>query len=199
LVRHVPKFGNDEDETDDIVKDVFESYLKFLPMYKTERTGKGPEISCYTMSTSNITSYVPNGLSVGATPDGRFARSPLNEGCSPMQGTDTCGPTAVLNSVAKLPNDKVAAGQLLNMRFAPGALKGEDNLDKFVSLLQAGLDMGIYHNQFNVIDSKTLLDAKQHPQNHTDLIVRVAGYCAQFVSLMPEAQDAIIARTENKW
>jgi len=199
LVRHVPKFGNDEDETDEIVKDVFESYLKLLPMYKTERTGKGPEISCYTMSTSNITSYVPNGLSVGATPDGRFARSPLNEGCSPMQGTDTCGPTAVLNSVAKLPNDKIAAGQLLNMRFAPGALKGEDNLDKFVSLLQAGFDRGIYHNQFNVIDSKTLLDAKQHPQNHTDLIVRVAGYCAQFVSLMPEAQDAIIARTENKW
>lgn len=199
LVNRVPKFGNDEDDVDYIVKDVFDSYLKLLPGYKTDRYGKGPDVSCYTMSTSNITSYVPNGLDVGATPDGRKARSPLNEGCSPTQGTDKNGPTAVINSVSKLPNDKVAAGQLLNMRFAPGALAGDENLEKFINFLEASVVKGIYHNQFNVIDSKTFLDAKEHPENYTDLIVRVAGYCAQFVSLMPEAQDAIIARTENTW
>lgn len=194
-----PKFGNDIDEVDYIVKDVFDSYLELLPSYQTERTGKGPEVSCYTMSTSNITSYVPNGLDVGATPDGREARSPLNEGCSPTQGTDKQGPTAVINSVAKLPNDKVAAGQLLNMRFSPGALAGDENLMKFINFLQASQIKGIYHNQFNIIDVATLKDAKKHPENYSDLIVRVAGYCAQFVSLMPEAQDAIIARTENAW
>lgn len=199
LVNKVPKFGNDEDYVDEIVRDVFNSYLRLLPEYKTDRYGKGPELSCYTMSTSNITSYVPNGLDVGATPDGRIARSPLNEGCSPTQGTDKNGPTAVINSVSKLPNDKVAAGQLLNMRFAPGALAGDENLEKFVNFLEASVLKGIYHNQFNIIDSETLLDAKKHPENYTDLIVRVAGYCAQFVSLMPEAQDAIIARTENAW
>lgn len=199
LVNKVPKFGNDEDYVDEIVRDVFNSYLKLLPEYKTDRYGKGPEISCYTMSTSNITSYVPNGLDVGATPDGRIARSPLNEGCSPTQGTDKNGPTAVINSVSKLPNDKVAAGQLLNMRFAPGSLAGDENLEKFVNFLEASVLKGIYHNQFNIIDSETLLDAKKHPENYTDLIVRVAGYCAQFISLMPEAQDAIIARTENGW
>jgi pyruvate formate-lyase/glycerol dehydratase family glycyl radical enzyme len=199
LVNRVPKFGNDEDYVDKIVKDVFDSYLKLLPEYKTDRYGKGPDVSCYTMSTSNITSYVPNGLDVGATPDGRKARSPLNEGCSPTQGTDKNGPTAVINSVSKLPNEKVAAGQLLNMRFAPGALAGDENLEKFVDFLEASLLKGIYHNQFNVIDSKTFLDAKENPENYTDLIVRVAGYCAQFVSLMPEAQDAITARTENSW
>ncbi|CUH97819.1 hypothetical protein P22_3965 [Propionispora sp. 2/2-37] len=199
LVNQVPKFGNDEDYVDSLVKDVFHSYLKLLPDYKTDRYGKGPEVSCYTMSTSNITSYVPNGLDVGATPDGRKAGSPLNEGCSPTQGTDRNGPTSVINSVAKLPNDRVAAGQLLNMRFAPGALAGDENLKKFVEFLKACLLKGIYHNQFNVIDTKTFLDAKKNPQNYTDLIVRVAGYCAQFVSLMPEAQDAIIARTENTW
>jgi formate C-acetyltransferase len=199
LVNNAPKFGNDEDYVDEIVRDVFNSYLKLLPEYKTDRYGKGSEISCYTMSTSNITSYVPNGLDVGATPDGRIARSPLNEGCSPTQGTDKNGPTAVINSVSKLPNDKVAAGQLLNMRFAPGALAGDENLEKFVNLLEASVLKGIYHNQFNIIDSETLLDAKKQPENYTDLIVRVAGYCAQFVSLMPEAQDAIIARTENVW
>lgn len=198
LVLNVPKFGNDEDEVDDLVKDVFNSYLELLPHYKTLRTGKGPEISCYTMSTSNITSYVPNGFDVGATPDGRLAGSPLNEGCSPTQSTDTHGPTAVINSVSKLPNDKVAAGQLLNMRFAPGALAGDENLDKFVAFLKASLLKGIYHNQFNVLSSETLREAQKDPNNYRDLIVRVAGYCAQFVSLMPEAQEAIIARTENE-
>ncbi|WP_235334142.1 glycyl radical protein [Pelosinus fermentans] len=199
LVKNAPKFGNDDDYVDYIVKDVFDSYLRLLPAYKTERMGRGPEISCYTMSTSNITSYVPNGLDVGSTPDGRTAKSPLNEGCSPTQGTDMRGPTAVINSVAKLPNSKVAAGQLLNMRFSSGSLAGDENLNKFVNFLQACILKGIYHNQFNVVDSKTLLDAKEHPENYTDLIVRVAGYCAQFVALMPEAQNAIIARTENEW
>lgn len=199
LVLAQPKFGNDEDYVDYIVKDVFDSYLALLPAYQTERTGKGPEVSCYTMSTSNITSYVPNGLDVGATPDGRLARSPLNEGCSPTQGTDKAGPTAVINSVAKLPNNQVAAGQLLNMRFSPSALAGEENLMKFMSFLQASQIKEIYHNQFNIIDVDTLRDAKKNPENYSDLIVRVAGYCAQFVSLMPEAQDAIIARTENSW
>ena len=199
LVNDVPKFGNDNDEVDQIVFDVFDSYLKLLPEYTTLRNGTGPSVSCYTMSTSNITSYVPNGLAVGATPDGRAAGSPLNEGCSPVQGTDINGPTAVINSVAKLPNEKVAAGQLLNMRFSPSALEGEENLARFTAFLRVSQKLGIYHNQFNVISSETLKDAKAHPEDYTDLIVRVAGYCAQFVSLMPEAQDAIIARTENGW
>ena len=199
LVMSVPKFGNDDDFVDYIVKDVFDSYLKLLPEYKTERTGKGPEISCYTMSTSNITSYVPNGKDVGATPDGRYAGSPLNEGCSPTQGTDINGPTSVVNSVAKLPNDKIAAGQLLNMRFAPGALAGEENLMKFVAFLKASCKKGIFHNQFNVLSTEELREAQKNPDNHRNLIVRVAGYCAQFVSLMTEAQEAIIARTENHW
>ena len=189
-------FGNDEDEVDFIVKDVFDSYLELLPGYHTIRTGRGPRVSRYTMSTSNITSYVPNGMVVGATPDGRHAGEPLNEGCSPTQGTDISGPMALINSVSKLPNDKVAAGQLLNTRFTPMTFAGEEALDKFVSFLYASLEKGIYHNQFNVIDSTILRAAQKDPDKYRNLIVRVAGYCAQFVSLMPEAQEAIIARTE---
>ncbi len=199
MVMDVPKFGNDDDYVDEIVADVFHSYLKLLPDYETVRTGNGPELSRYTMSTSNITSYVPNGMDVGATPDGRYAGTPLNEGCSPTQGTDVCGPTAVINSVSKLPNDQVAAGQLLNMRFAAGALAGEENLEKFVAFLKASVIKGIYHNQFNVLSTDALRAAQEEPEAHRDLIVRVAGYCAQFVSLMEEAQEAIIARTENEW
>ena len=126
-----------------------------------------------------------------------MAKSPLNEGCSPTQGSDTCGPTAVLLSVSKLPNEKVAAGQLLNMRFSPSSMHDKENLAKFKALLETSVQLGIYHNQFNVIDSKVLRDAMQHPENYGDFIVRVAGYCAQFISLMPEAQEAILARSEN--
>jgi pyruvate formate-lyase/glycerol dehydratase family glycyl radical enzyme len=197
MIRHLPKYGNDIDEVDEIVANVFDSYLELLPSYKTERSGKGPVISRYTMSTSNITAYVPNGLEVGATPDGRFAYQPLNEGCSPTQGTDTHGPTAVLKSVSKLPNHQVAAGQLLNMRFTPSSLSKDEDLDKFIDLLKTSIELNIYHNQFNIVDTKTLRDAQKHPQLYSDLIVRVAGYCAQFISLMPEAQEAIIARSEH--
>lgn len=196
MILRVYKFGNDEDYVDEIVSDVFASYLELLPAYKTNCSDCGPELSGYTMSTSNITSYVPNGLDVGATCDGRIAFSPLNEGCSPTQGTDKNGPTALINSVAKLPNGKIAAGQLLNMRFSKQSLEGS-KLDLFVNFLEASCRKKIFHNQFNIIDSKTLIKAQQHPEQYTDLIVRVAGYCAQFVSLMKEAQDAIIARTEN--
>ena len=197
MIRHLPKYGNDFDDVDEIVANVFDSYLELLPSYKTERSGKGPVISRYTMSTSNITAYVPNGLEVGATPDGRFAYQPLNEGCSPTQGTDTHGPTAVLKSVSKLPNHQVAAGQLLNMRFTPSSLSKDEDLDKFIDLLRTSIELNIYHNQFNIVDTKTLRDAQKHPQLYSDLIVRVAGYCAQFISLMPEAQEAIIARSEH--
>ncbi len=134
-----------------------------------------------------------------ATPDGRFAYEPLNEGCSPTQGTDHAGPTAVINSVSKLPNEKVAAGQLLNMRFSPDALAGDEGLARFVSFLKVSQKKGIYHNQFNVLSKAQLREAQADPMAHRDLIVRVAGYCAQFVSLMPQAQEAIIARTENRW
>lgn len=197
MILKVPKFGNDIDYVDNIVCEVFESYLSLLPNYKTNCSECGPELSGYTMSTSNITSYVPNGLDVGATVDGRFARSPLNEGCSPTQGTDHQGPTAVINSVSKLPNHKIAAGQLLNMRFSKSSLE-DTNFDQFVHFLEASCQKKIFHNQFNIIDSATLKAAQKNPSEYTDLIIRVAGYCAQFVSLMPEAQNAIIARTENQ-
>ncbi len=199
LCRKAPKFGNDIDYVDYIVADVFDSYLELLPNHKTDRDGKGP-IGCgYTMSTSNITSYVPNGFDVGATPDGRLAGKPLNEGASPCLGADMEGPTAVINSISKLPNDKIAGGQLLNMRFSPEALEGADNLEKFIDFIETGRLKKIFHNQFNILDSKVLKEAQLHPEQHQNLMVRVAGYCALFSTLMPEAQEAIIKRTEHVW
>jgi formate C-acetyltransferase len=198
LALAVPKFGNDEDYVDEIVADVYDSYLDLLPGYHNARYGQGP-IGCgYTMSTSNISSYVPYGMDVGATPDGRYAGQPVNEGASPCLGADKQGPTAVLKSVSKLPNQRMAGGQLLNMKFSPNVLKGDDNLEKFIALLEANRLLGNFHIQFNIVDSAELRDARLHPEKHPNLMVRVAGYCALFTSLIPEVQDAIIARTEQQ-
>ena len=198
LCKAVPKFGNDEDYVDELVANVYESYLNLLPNYSTSRKGQGP-IGCrYTMSTSNITSYVPNGFDVGATPDGRLAGMPLNEGASPCVGADVNGPTAVINSISKLPNQKIAGGQLLNMRFSPDSLKGEENLEKFTSFIESQRHYNIFHNQFNIVDGKILKKAKEKPADYPELMVRVAGYCALFTTLMPEAQDAIIGRSEHE-
>jgi formate C-acetyltransferase len=135
-------------------------------------------------------------MDVGATPDGRLAGEPLNEGASMCRGADKHGPTAVTKSISKLPNHKMAGGQLLNMKFSPGLLAGENNLNKFISFLEAFRRLGGFHVQFNIVERETLLDAKENPQNHPNLMVRVAGYCALFTSLMPEVQDDIIKRTE---
>ena len=193
----VPKFGNDDDYVDRIVADVYESYLELLPGYPNERAGNGPFGCGYTMGTSNISSYVPCGIDVGATPDGRYAGKPLNEGASPCLGADRMGPTAVAKSVSKLPNKRMASGHLLNMKFSPGALDGANNLDKFVAFLEANRLLGNFHIQFNIVDTAELRDAKLHPEQHQNLMVRVAGYCALFTSLIPEVQDAIIERTEQ--
>jgi len=193
----VPKFGNDDDYVDEITAAVYKSYLDLLPQYKNDRSGKGPVGCGYTMSTSNISSYVPSGMDVGATPDGRYSGDPLNEGASPCLGADKQGPTAVAKSVSKLPNDRMAGGQLLNMKFSPDSLAGDDNLNKFIAFMEANRLLGNFHMQFNIVDSDELRDAKLHPEKHQDLMVRVAGYCALFTSLIPPVQDAIIARTEQ--
>ena len=110
---------------------------------------------------------------MATTPDGRFAGSPLNEGASPCLGADRNGPTAVLKSVSKMPNERMAGGQLLNMKFSPDALAGEDNLMKFIALLEASRILGNFHIQFNIVDSAELRDAQIHPENHQNLMVRV--------------------------
>jgi pyruvate formate-lyase/glycerol dehydratase family glycyl radical enzyme len=192
-----PKFGNDIDYVDNITSDVYDSYISLLPDYKNERNGNGPKGCGYTMSTSNISSNVPGGMDVGATPDGRYAGEPLNEGASPCRGADMLGPTAVIKSVSKLPNSRMAGGQLLNMKFTSELLSGEGNMDKFVSFIEANRLLGNFHSQFNIVDRKTLIDAKENPEEYPNLMVRVAGYCALFTSLMPSVQDDIIKRTQH--
>ena len=189
-----PKYGNDIEEVDQLAERVLTDYLDIVKPYRTTRNGRGP-IGCnYAGSTSNISANVPLGQPVCATPDGRHAGEPIAEGVSNYHGTDTRGPTAVMRSVTKLPTIKMLA-QLLNIRLSPSTLATEAGLWKLVQLLRGFQTLKGWHVQFNVVDSKTLLAAQENPDQYKDLVVRVAGYSALFVTLDKATQDDIIQRT----
>ena len=200
ILYEVPKFGNDDDYVDDLVNQAYMAYIEELDKYHTIRHGRGP-IGCrYYAGTSSISANVPQGAIVPATPDGRHATTPLAEGCSPSSGTDVNGPTAVFQSIGKLPTDKILGGVLLNQKIAPAILEDESNQTKLSALLR-GFFAGLkgWHVQYNVVDRETLLDAQKNPDNHRDLVVRVAGYSAFFNTLSKDTQDDIIARTEHSF
>jgi formate C-acetyltransferase len=134
---------------------------------------------------------------IGALPDGRRAGVPLSEGISPVQGADRRGPTAVLNSAAKFDHIKTG-GTLLNLKLTPTLLDDKQGIDHFVHLVRGYFAKDAHHIQFNVVTRETLLEAREHPEKHRDLIVRVAGYSDYFVNLTPELQEEIIRRTEQE-
>jgi formate C-acetyltransferase len=137
------------------------------------------------------------GSVIGATPDGRHAGEPLSEGISPVQGADRRGPTAVVRSAAKMDHVRTG-GTLLNQKFTPQLLADDAGMSGLVSLIRTYFMLDGHHIQFNVVDAATLRDAQQHPEQHRDLIVRVAGYSDYFCDLGRALQDEIIARTEQQ-
>jgi formate C-acetyltransferase len=132
----------------------------------------------------------------GATPDGRRARRPLSEGISPVQGADRNGPTAVFKSAAKMDHIK-AGGTLLNMKFSPSLVAAEEGIEQWAHLVRGYFKMDGHHAQFNIVRAGQLRSAQQNPEQHRDLIVRVAGYSDYFCDLSTELQEEIIARTEH--
>lgn len=197
ILLSAPKYGNDMEEVDGLAARVLNDYLEIIKPYRTTRDGRGP-IGCnYAGSTSNISANVPLGQPVCATPDGRRAGEPIAEGVSNYHGTDTCGPTAVMRSATRLPTIKMLA-QLLNLRLSPSTLSTDAGLWKLVSLLRGFQALKGWHVQFNVIDTKTLLAAQKNPEQYKDLVVRVAGYSALYVTLDKATQDDIIQRTTHE-
>ena len=129
-----------------------------------------------------------------------YKRQPLAEGCSPAHNADVSGPTAVFKSVSKLPTEQITGGVLLNQKMDPQMLSKEENKQKLEMLIQAFFNrLHGYHVQYNIVSRETLLDAQIHPENHKDLIVRVAGYSAFCNVLSKKTQDDIIARTEQSY
>jgi formate C-acetyltransferase len=192
-----PKWGNDNDEVDALACRVMKDYLHEMGKYHNTRYGRGPIGGGYAGSTSNISANVPLGAKVGATPDGRRAGEPIAEGMSAVHGTDTRGPTALLRSVSKLPNIRMLA-QLLNVRLSPATLATEAGLARLVTLMKGFRSLKLWHVQFNTVDTETLLAAQRDPEKHRDLVVRVAGYSALFVTLDRATQDDIIQRTVHE-
>lgn len=190
------KYGNDDDEVDNLTKMAFEPYVKGIVKYKNTRYGRGPIGGHYIPATVTISANVPCGKSCGATPDGRNAFEPVNDGVSPVHGTELFGPTAVINSVTKLPTVLMTGGQLLNMRFSKKSLDTPEQFEKFYALVRTFSDNYGWHMQFNMISTDVLKDAKLHPEQYKDLVIRVAGYSALFVALDPIVQEDIISRME---
>lgn len=198
LLNYAPKYGNDDDYVDLLLREAYMDYINELPKYHTTRFGRGP-IGCrYYAGTSSISANVPSGSVVPATPDGRKAFTPLAEGSSPSSGTDVLGPTAVFKSVSKLPTEKILGGVLLNQKLSPSSLSNEIQMKKLIAMLRTFFaELKGWHVQYNIVSRETLLAAKEHPDQYRDLVVRVAGYSAFFTTLSPDTQDDIIARTEQ--
>lgn len=198
LLNHAPKFGNDDDYVDLLLREAYLYFIDELSRYHNTRYGRGPIGGGYYAGTSSISANVPSGSVVGATPDGRRAFTPLAEGCSPTAGTDIRGPTAVFKSVAKLPTERILGGVLLNQKLSPAAIREQRDKRKLADMLRTFFDdLKGWHVQYNIVSRDTLLKAKEDPESYRDLVVRVAGYSAFFTSLSPDTQDDIIARTEH--
>ena len=143
-----------------------------------------------------VTTNVIFGQMTSATPDGRNAGTPLADGISPVQQMDKNGPTSVLVSVSSINQTKYPNGTLLNMKFSPSCLNGEDGVEKLKNLIQTYFDMGGMEVQINVVSAETLRDAQKRPENYKNLVVRVAGFSTYFVELHVDSQNDLISRTE---
>ncbi len=194
-IRHLcltaPKYGNDIDEADEMVRDLGKIVPRLLESEKT------PFGSKYTIIRQGLTWHYYGGKGVGALANGRKATEPLADASlSPTQGADTNGPTAVCNSALKA-DFSDARTAILNQRFPLALFQNNGFAEKLIDFTETFMSKGGMHIQYNILDATTLKKAKDKPEQYKDLIVRVAGYSAYFVLLAPEVQDEIIARTEQ--
>ena len=188
---HTPFFGNDDEYADAIAVRVYEDLVKAIEGRPNTRGGE----THLNMLSTTCHNYF--GSVCGATPNGRFAHFAISDGTSPSHGSDTHGPTAVIKSLGRLDQTK-SGGTLLNVRFVPAMLKREEDMEKMGRLIRTYFKFGGHHIQFNIVDTQTLLDAQQHPDQYRDLLVRVAGYSDYFNDMTEQLQNEIIARTENE-
>ncbi|MGA2361537.1 MAG: trans-4-hydroxy-L-proline dehydratase [Candidatus Aminicenantales bacterium] len=191
VLNRTPKFGNDDDYADNLMRQVFEAYFEAVDGRPTPRGGK------YRINLLPTTVHVYFGKVTGATADGRLAGDAVSEGVSPVQGADRKGPTAVIKSLGKMDHVRTG-GTLLNQKFTPQLLAGDTGLAGVKDLVRSYFRLMGHHIQFNVVTADTLREAQKFPEKHRDLIVRVAGFSDYFVDCSTELQDEIIRRTEHQ-
>jgi formate C-acetyltransferase len=185
-----PRFGNDLEAVDGLARELVS---RFCDMVVAKKTACGGH---YKASLISYGLNVYEGALEPATPDGRRAGEPLSNSMSPSNGAERRGPTAALNSLARIDQTRIGYGNSLNMRLPVGILRSEKGVESVAHLVRAYFAKGGFHVQFNAVDSATLRAAQQRPADYADLVVRVSGYSAYFTRLGRRIQDDIIARTE---
>jgi formate C-acetyltransferase len=190
LANKTPFFGNDDDYADRIMQRVYTSLFESIDGQPNTKN------TAYHLNMLSTTCHIYFGKKLGASANGRMAGKPISDGTSPSHGADRNGPTAVIKSLGKMDQIK-SGGTLLNQRFLPEVLDGEDGIEKLAHLIRAYFKLNGHHIQFNVVDSQTLRKAQRTPADYRDLLVRVAGYSDYFIDLDDYHQEEIIARTEQ--
>ena len=190
IMNRTPFFGNDDDYADSIAVKVYNDLVEAIEGHPNTRGGT----TQLNMLSTTCHNYF--GSVCGASVNGRMAHFAISDGTSPAHGADTNGPTSVVKSLGKLDQTK-SGGTLLNIRFVPQLLKREEDQRKLAALIRTYFKFGGHHVQFNIVDTKTLHDAQQHPDDYRDLLVRVAGYSDYFNDMTEQLQNEIISRTEN--
>ena len=186
-----PKFGNDDEQVDQIAIDIVKTFITKLKRQQTYRH------STATLSILTITSNVVYGKATGNTPDGRKAGAPFGPGANPLHGRDTNGALAVMNSVAKLPFESAEDGISYTFSITPKTLgkTEEDRIQNLVNMLDGYFSQTGHHINVNVFDRSLLEDAMEHPEKYPQLTIRVSGYAVNFTKLTHEQQLDVINRT----
>lgn len=194
LLRSAPCYGNNDEYADAIGREIDKISVEYGAKYAMKDLGMHNDVRYVP-----FTSHVPFGKVVCATPNGRTEWFSLSDGSSASHGADVNGPTAVMLSNAQTKNMGMRdrAARMLNIKFTPKCLEGEQGTEKLVSFIRTFCDLKLWHVQFNVINRETLVAAQKDPQKYRNLIVRIAGYSAYFVDLSPDLQNDLIARTEH--
>jgi pyruvate formate-lyase/glycerol dehydratase family glycyl radical enzyme len=191
FINKTPKFGNDDERADDVMRRIFNAYHQAVDNRKNTRAG------VYRINLLPTTCHIYFGKVTQATSDGRLRGEALSEGISPVQGADRHGPTAVIKSVSRIEHLRTG-GTLLNQKFNPQFLASDEGLNQVANLVRSYFRMDGHHIQFNVVDVNTLKKAQKQPEKYQNLIVRVAGYSDYFVDLDDTLQNEIIRRTEHQ-
>ena len=185
------KFGNDDPEIDAIYKYVTQHFYEYLPKHKTFRGG------VFGAGCSTFQRAAAYGIMHGALPNGKKKGETLfADSIAATPGCDKKGPTAVINSVLNCDQTWCISGNVMQMKFTKSLFATDKGTDSFIALAKAYFAGGGQQVSINVVSLEELLDAKKHPENHKNLIVRVGGYSDYFTRLPSDLQDNVIARTE---
>ncbi|NLT15496.1 MAG: hypothetical protein GXY05_14265 [Clostridiales bacterium] len=191
ILNEVPRYGNDNPYTDELARESMEIFASAF-LKGTGDRGNQWQVGIYPVST-----HVVNGRRTWATPDGRLAREALAEGVSPKQGLDKNGPAAVLKSVAAINHSTFRNGTLLNMKFHPATVQGDEGVKKLRMLVETFFSLGGMHLQYNVVGGDQLREAQTDPEKYKNLVIRIAGFSAYFVELDHSLQNDLISRTDQ--